>query len=144
VERRQSGALEREIDVIYPELPRIAIKHLARRRPGESLESAALANEAYLKLLHRGGIRCENRIHFLALCSQMIRRILIDHVRSHAVSSNAEVVEVRVAGGDFRREKLRWFCAGTPAETSVTSQKEGTVIPCSIRSESYPVGCSRS
>src|SRR5262245_4674068 len=77
-----SEALDRLIDLIYPELRRIARKHLARRRPGESLESAALANEAYLKLLHSGGIRCENRSHFLALCSQMIRRILIDHARS--------------------------------------------------------------
>jgi RNA polymerase sigma factor (TIGR02999 family) len=77
-----ADALDRVIDIIYPELRRIARKHLARRRPGESLESAALANEAYLKLLHSGGIRCENRTHFLALCSQMIRRILVDHARS--------------------------------------------------------------
>src|SRR5215470_2241031 len=66
-------ALDRVIDVIYPELRRTARKHLARRKPGESLESAALANEVYLKLLQSGGIRCENRTHFLALCSQMIR-----------------------------------------------------------------------
>ena len=77
-------ALERVIDVIYPELRRIARKHLARRKPGESLESAALANEAYLKLLQSGGIRCENRTHFLALCSQMIRRIPIDHARTNS------------------------------------------------------------
>jgi hypothetical protein len=77
-------ALERVIDVIYPELRRIARKHLARRKPGESLESAALANEAYLKLLQSGGIRCENRTHFLALCSQMIRRILVDHARTNS------------------------------------------------------------
>ena len=87
-------ALDRVIDVIYPELRRIARKHLARRRPGESLESAALANEAYLKLLHSGGIRCENRTHFLALCSQMIRRILIDHARSRGFAKR---------GGDAQR-----------------------------------------
>ena len=40
-----------------------------------------MVNEAYLKLVRAGGIRCENRIHFLALCSQMIRRILVDHAR---------------------------------------------------------------
>ena len=78
----RAEALHRVIEVIYPEMRRIARKHLARRKPGESLESAALANEAYLKLLQSGGIRCENRTHFLALCSQMIRRILIDHARS--------------------------------------------------------------
>ena len=49
---------------------------------GHTLESAAVANEAYLKLTHAGNIRCENRVHFLALCSQIIRRILVDHARS--------------------------------------------------------------
>jgi len=90
-------ALDRVIDVIYPELRRIARKHLARKNPGESLESAALANEAYLKLLHSGGIRCENRTHFLALCSQMIRRILIDHARSRGFAKR---------GGDAQRLPL--------------------------------------
>jgi len=90
-------ALDRVIDIIYPELRRIARKHLARRRPGESLESAVLANEAYLKLLHSGGIRCENRTHFLALCSQMIRRILIDHARSRGLAKR---------GGDAQRVPL--------------------------------------
>ena len=90
-------ALDRVIDVIYPELRRIARKHLARRKTGESLESAALANEAYLKLLHSGGIRCENRTHFLALCSQMIRRILIDHARNRGFAKR---------GGDAQRVPL--------------------------------------
>jgi RNA polymerase sigma-70 factor (ECF subfamily) len=40
-----------------------------------------VANEAYLKLVRAGGIRCENRVHFIALCSQIIRRILVDHAR---------------------------------------------------------------
>jgi len=74
-------ALDRLTDIVYPELRRIARQHLERRQPGESLESAALANEAYLKLVRAGGIRCENRVHFLALCSQIMRRILVDHAR---------------------------------------------------------------
>src|SRR5262245_2312747 len=86
-------ALDRVIAVIYPELRRIARKHLARRKPGESLESVALANEAYLKLLQSGGIRCENRTHFLALCSQMIRRILIDHARSRGFAKRGGSVQ---------------------------------------------------
>lgn len=65
---------------LYPELRRIARRHLGRCE-GQSLESAALANEAYLKLVRADGIHCENRVHFLALCSQVIRRILVDHVR---------------------------------------------------------------
>jgi RNA polymerase sigma-70 factor, ECF subfamily len=75
-------ALSSLIPHIYPELRRIARRHLGRRQPGHTLESAALANEAYLKLVRAGGVRCENRVHFLALCSQIIRRILVDHARN--------------------------------------------------------------
>jgi len=74
-------ALGRLMPLVYPELRRIARRHLGRPA-GESLESAALANEAYLKLLRTGGVRCESRAHFLALCSQIIRRILVDHARN--------------------------------------------------------------
>ena len=59
----------------------MARRQLAQR-VGHSLESAALANEAYLKLVRAGDIQCESRVHFLALCSQVIRRILVDHARS--------------------------------------------------------------
>jgi RNA polymerase sigma factor (TIGR02999 family) len=75
-------ALDRLMSFLYPELRRIARRHLRGGAAGDSLESAALANEAYLKLTRAGGIRCENRVHFLALCSQIIRRILVDHARS--------------------------------------------------------------
>src|ERR1039457_3487725 len=75
-------ALSHLMSFVYPELRRIARQHLGRRPAGETLESAALANEAYLKLMRAGGIRCEKRVHFLALCSQIIRRILVDHARS--------------------------------------------------------------
>lgn len=75
-------ALDRLMPLVYPELRRIARRHLGRCRPGQTMESAALANEAYLKLVRAEGLRCENRVHFLALCSQVIRRILVDHARS--------------------------------------------------------------
>ena len=73
------AALNDLIAMIYPELRRIARRHLGRR--DHSLESAAVANEAYLKLIRAGGIPCANRTHFLALCAQVIRRILVDHAR---------------------------------------------------------------
>lgn len=75
------AALDSLVAAVYPELRRLAHRQLAGRRPGESFESAALANEAYLKLLRAGGIACESRTHFLALCAQIMRRILVDHVR---------------------------------------------------------------
>ena len=61
------------------------------------MESAALANEAYLKLVRAGGIRCENRVHFLALCSQIIRRTLVDHARRRGFAKR---------GGDVLRVPL--------------------------------------
>jgi RNA polymerase sigma factor (TIGR02999 family) len=88
-------ALRSLMPVIYPELRRIARQHLGRHQPGQTWESAALANEAYLKLLRAGGIRCESRVHFLALCSQIIRRILVDHARGRGYAKrggNAERV----------------------------------------------------
>jgi RNA polymerase sigma factor (TIGR02999 family) len=89
-------ALCRVMSFVYPELRRIARHHLARRPAGHTLESAALANEAYLKLIRAGGIRCENRVHFLAVCSQIIRRILVDYARSRASAKRGGCVE-RVA-----------------------------------------------
>ena len=88
-------ALSSLMTLVYPELRRIARRHLGRGQPGHTLESAALANEAYLKLVRAGGVRCENRVHFLALCSQIIRRILVDHARSRGYAKrggNAEHV----------------------------------------------------
>ena len=92
-----SDALDRLINLLYPELRRIARRQLGRGRPGESLESAAVANEAYLKLVRAGGIRCANRAHFLALCSQIIRRILVDHARKRGFAKR---------GGDALRVPL--------------------------------------
>jgi RNA polymerase sigma factor (TIGR02999 family) len=89
------------VSALYPELRRIARRHLNRRhmagRSEPSLESAALANEAYLKLSQARGIRCESRVHFLALCAQMIRRILADHARSRRYAKR---------GGDAARVPL--------------------------------------
>ena len=86
-------ALGSLMSAVYPELRRIARRHLGRRQAGETLESAALANEAYLKLVRAGGIRCENRVHFLAVCSQIIRRILVDHARGRGYAKRGGQAE---------------------------------------------------
>lgn len=79
-----SGALDRLVALVYPELRRIARGQLGRRRTGDSIGSVGLANEAYLKLVRAGTIACQNRVHFLALCAQVMRRILADHARERA------------------------------------------------------------
>lgn len=99
-------ALSQLMSYVYPELRRIARQQLARRRQGQTLESAALVNEAYLKLVRAGAIPCENRAHFLALCSQMIRRILVDHARGRGYAKH---------GGKALRVPLDDVFLGTPA-----------------------------
>ncbi len=86
-------ALPGLVSSVYPELRRIARQHLGRRQGGHTLESAAVANEAYLKLIRAGGIRCENRVHFLAICSQIIRRILVDHARARGYAKRGGQAE---------------------------------------------------
>lgn len=75
-------ALKNAVPLVYPELRRIARQYMRRQPPNHTLESAALVNEVYLKLFHARGMRCEHRAHFLALCAQIMRRILVDHARN--------------------------------------------------------------
>jgi len=90
------AALDSLVSLVYPEMRRLARQHL-RHQSGNTLESAALANEAYLKLLQAGGINCENRVHFLALCSQITRRILVDHARGRgSLKRGGDIVHVPI------------------------------------------------
>src|SRR6266567_6269519 len=87
--RWQSGdreALEELIPLIYKELRDIARKHLQRERPGHTLQSAALVNEAYLRLLDQRPFDTANRAHFLAVASRLMRQILVDHARTHGAA----------------------------------------------------------
>jgi RNA polymerase sigma factor (TIGR02999 family) len=66
------------------ELRDIARNHLRRERVGHTLQSAALVHEAYLRLLDQRPFDTENRAHFLAVASRLMRQILVDQARSHA------------------------------------------------------------
>ena len=79
-------ALKALMPAVYQELRRVARKHLANQSPGQTLESAALVNETYLKLAGSESIRCESRLQFFALCAQIIRHILVDHARDRKCS----------------------------------------------------------
>lgn len=90
-----AGSFDRLVEIAYPELCQIARRQLRRRLPGESLEPAELADEAYLRLFHAKAIDCESRVHFLAICAQVMRRILVDHERERrAAKRGGEAVTV--------------------------------------------------
>jgi RNA polymerase sigma factor (TIGR02999 family) len=76
------AALEGLIPLIYEELHRIARRYLNRERPGHTLQTTALINEAYLRFADARRIPWQNRTHFFAIAAQMMRRILVDHARS--------------------------------------------------------------
>jgi RNA polymerase sigma-70 factor, ECF subfamily len=68
--------------MLYNELHRLAMHHMRNERPGHTLQATALVNEAYLKLIDNREANWQNRAHFLAIASQAMRRVLIDHARS--------------------------------------------------------------
>ena len=79
-------ALEKLIPLVYGELRRLADRYLRRERPGHTLQSTALVNEAWMKLIDQRNVHWQNRAHFFGVAAQMIRRILVDYARSRHAS----------------------------------------------------------
>ena len=77
------AARSRLIDAVYPELRRLARGYLQRERPDHSLPPTALVHEAYLKLVDQRRVQWQNRTQFFAIAAHLMRRILVDHARSH-------------------------------------------------------------
>ena len=75
-------ALEKLMPLVYEELHRMARFYMARESPGHTLQTTALVNEAYVRLVDAEHTSFQNRIHFLAVCAQAMRRILADWGRS--------------------------------------------------------------
>src|SRR3954469_7183104 len=76
------GALAKLTPLIYAEMRRLARSYMARERSSPTLETGAILNEAFLRLVHWKTARWENRSHFYGLAAQMMRRVLVDHARS--------------------------------------------------------------
>jgi RNA polymerase sigma-70 factor (ECF subfamily) len=75
------AALDRLTPLVYDEIRRIAHRYVQREREGQTLQTTALVNEAYLRLAGSANITWQNRAHFYAVTAQVMRRILIDHAR---------------------------------------------------------------
>src|SRR6266849_1934570 len=78
------AALDRLIPLVHVELRRLAHRYMSRERPGHTLQTTALVNEAYVRLVNRKDVHWQNRAHFFAIAAELMRTILIDHARSHA------------------------------------------------------------
>jgi RNA polymerase sigma factor (TIGR02999 family) len=105
-------ARERAIALLYPELRRRAAARLRQERRGVTLQPTALVHEAYIRLVDQRHVAWQNRAHFLALASEMMRRILVDRARARrAAKRSGRWVKVTLEDG--------FGLAGMPGETDL-------------------------
>jgi len=76
------GALKKLTPLVYDELHRVAKGCLSRERRGQTLQTTALINELYLRMMNLSQVRWQDRAHFFAVCARLMRRILTDFFRS--------------------------------------------------------------
>jgi RNA polymerase sigma factor (TIGR02999 family) len=101
------AALPPLIELVYPELRRLAAYFLRSERPDHTLQPTALVHEAYLRLAHRPDKSWSGRTHFFAVAAHVIRGILVDHARARrAAKRNADAFTI-VVGDDAARVEPR-------------------------------------
>jgi RNA polymerase sigma-70 factor (ECF subfamily) len=98
-------ALERLLPLVGGELHLLARNYLRRERQGHTLQTAALVNEAFLRLVDQRRVRWQNRAHFFGIAASLMRRILVDHARGAAAGKR---------GGDAARIPLDEACILAP------------------------------
>ena len=91
------AAVDKLIPLVYDELRRLARYYMRRERAGATLQTTALVNEAYMRLIDQKNVQWQNRAHFFAIAAQLMRRILIDRARKRYNSKR---------GGDVRKVSL--------------------------------------
>jgi RNA polymerase sigma factor (TIGR02999 family) len=90
-------AFDRLAPLVYDELRNLAHRYMRRERPGHTLQTTALVNEAYIRLIDQKSVHWQNRAHFFAIAAHMMRRILVDYARGR---------RYRKRGGDARPVSL--------------------------------------
>jgi RNA polymerase sigma factor (TIGR02999 family) len=88
------SALEQLTPVVYDELHRLARRYMKGERSGHSLQTTALVNEAYMRLVDYERMQWQNRAHFFAVSAQLMRRILVEHARRHNLKRGGGVPHV--------------------------------------------------
>jgi RNA polymerase sigma-70 factor (ECF subfamily) len=105
----EETALNQLLPIVETELRRIAHNYMRKERANHTLQTSALVNEAYLKLIDQRDVRWENRSHFFALSAQIMRRILLNHARDRVAQkrggAEAEHVELDESAIILTKEK---------------------------------------
>jgi len=88
------AALDNLTPIVYGELRRLARRYMKGERSGHSLQTTALVNEAYMRLVDYKNMQWQNRAHFFAVSAQLMRRILVDHARRHNLKRGGDMLHV--------------------------------------------------
>jgi RNA polymerase sigma factor (TIGR02999 family) len=91
--RGDQAAFDQLVCIVHDELHRLAHRYMTGRRADGTLQSTALVNEAFLRLVHCGQVRWQDRTHFFAVSANLMRRILVDYARSRNYQSVAPVFD---------------------------------------------------
>ena len=95
------AALDELFPIVESELRRLAHRRMSRERPGHTLQTSALVNEAYLRIAKQNNIRWQNRVHFFAIAARMMRRILVDYARGKKYAKRGgSAVQVSLAAAE--------------------------------------------
>jgi RNA polymerase sigma factor (TIGR02999 family) len=128
-------ALDKLIPLVYDELYHLAKRQMRKEKPGHTLQTTALVNEAYAKLVDLKSIRWQNRAQFFAVAAQMMRRILIDHARSRlrakrggaaqriSLDEGAFISESRSEGLISLDEALTQLAINDPVKSRIVEMK---------------------
>jgi RNA polymerase sigma-70 factor (ECF subfamily) len=124
-------ALKKLTPIVYEELHRLARHYMRGERSGNSLQTTALVNEAYIRLTDYKRMRWENRAHFFAVSAQLMRRILVDHARRHNLKRGGGLQHVlledtAVVGGE-RNDDLVALDDALQALSRIDSRKAQVV-----------------
>jgi RNA polymerase sigma factor (TIGR02999 family) len=91
------AALDSLMPIVYSELRRLARAFLRREHPNHTLQPTALVNEAYLRVIDQKSVRWQNRAQFYGIAAQLMRRVLVDHVRQHQAAKRGGLDQERLS-----------------------------------------------
>lgn len=110
------AALDQLTPLVYGQLRQLAAHHMRKERPGHLLQTTALVNEAYLRLLSGGAVEWRDRAHFFAVSSRVLRRVLVDAARKRlAVKRGGPLAHV-AQGSDIELDRFPAPATDKPAE----------------------------
>lgn len=108
-------AFDRLMPMVYDELRRLAHRYMRRVPEGQTLQTTALVHEAYMRLAGQGDVDWQNRSHFFAVCSQVMRSLLVDRARSRYAIKR---------GGGLRQVELNDAAAQTSQDEKLLALDE--------------------